>query len=140
MDGTLLDSKHALTPRVEQALKAAVAKGVQIVLATGKTRYSTVKLVEQLGITAPAIYLQGLVIYDADGAICSPVDARPGAGASGHHLRRRSRLHRVGLQRRAHPRRARMISALTRASAIITKSRRKSSARCKTCSREIADQ
>ena len=69
IDGTLLDSKHALTPRVEEAVKAAVAKGIQVVLATGKTRHSSVKLVEQLGITAPAIYLQGLVIYNADGAI-----------------------------------------------------------------------
>src|SRR5690348_8493552 len=69
IDGTLLDTKHALTPRVEQAIKAAAAKGIQVVLATGKTRHSTVKLVEQLGIKAPAVYLQGLVIYDEDARI-----------------------------------------------------------------------
>jgi Cof subfamily protein (haloacid dehalogenase superfamily) len=69
IDGTLLDSKHALTPRVEQAIKAATAKGIKVVLATGKTRHSTVKLVEQLGIRAPAIYLQGLAIYDENSAI-----------------------------------------------------------------------
>ncbi|MEO8397437.1 MAG: HAD hydrolase family protein, partial [Chloroflexota bacterium] len=37
IDGTILDSQHALTPRVEQAIKAAAAKGIHIVLATGKT-------------------------------------------------------------------------------------------------------
>ena len=69
VDGTLLDSNHALTARVEQTIKAAVAKGVQIVLATGKTRNSTAHLVEKLGIKAPGIYLQGLAIYDENGTI-----------------------------------------------------------------------
>lgn len=69
LDGTLLDSNHALTPRVEETIKAAVAKGVQIVLATGKTRYSARNLIEQLGIKAPGIYLQGLTIRDAEGEL-----------------------------------------------------------------------
>jgi Cof subfamily protein (haloacid dehalogenase superfamily) len=67
VDGTLLDSKHALTPRVETALNLASAKGVQIVLATGKTRTSMLKIIEQLKIKSAGIYLQGLAIYDENG-------------------------------------------------------------------------
>src|SRR5829696_5368312 len=69
VDGTLLDSKHALTPRVETALNAASAKGVQIVLATGKTRASMLKIIEQLKLKSPGIYLQGLAIYDENGEL-----------------------------------------------------------------------
>ena len=69
VDGTLLDSNHALTARAEQTIKAAIAKGMQVVLATGKTRYATLRLIERLGLKSPGIYLQGLVIYDADGAV-----------------------------------------------------------------------
>ena len=69
VDGTLLDSNHALTKRVEKAIKAALAKGVQVVLATGKTRYATLQLIEQLGLKSPGIYLQGLAIYDGDGKL-----------------------------------------------------------------------
>lgn len=69
VDGTLLDSKHLLTPRTEKALNAAVAKGVQIVLATGKTRASMLKTIDQLGMKTPGIYLQGLAIYDGEGEL-----------------------------------------------------------------------
>lgn len=69
VDGTLLDSKHELTPRVEKALRAATEKGVQIVLATGKTRASMLKTIEHLGLKTPGIYLQGLAIYDGDGEL-----------------------------------------------------------------------
>lgn len=69
VDGTILDSNHAATPRVVETIKSAIAKGVQVVLATGKTRYATTKLIEELGITTPGIYLQGLAIYDAAGTI-----------------------------------------------------------------------
>lgn len=67
VDGTLLDTKHALTPRVEAVLNAASAKGVQIVLATGKTRTSMLKIIEQLKIKSAGIFLQGLAVYDENG-------------------------------------------------------------------------
>ncbi|MFN8449005.1 MAG: HAD family hydrolase [Anaerolineae bacterium] len=77
VDGTLLNSDHAITPRVAETLKTAVAKGVQIVLATGKTRYSTLKLLDELGIRTPGIYLQGLAIYDAGGAVLQQLTLEP---------------------------------------------------------------
>ena len=69
IDGTLLNSNLELSERNEKALKAAIAEGAQVVLATGKTRNAGVKLVERLELTTPGIYLQGLVIYEADGTI-----------------------------------------------------------------------
>src|SRR5664279_1359958 len=69
IDGTLLDSQHEMTPRVEGALKAAIAKGVKIVLATGKTYRSCAWITERLEHKAPGIYLQGLVIHDETGAL-----------------------------------------------------------------------
>lgn len=69
LDGTLLNSKHELTPRVEAAVKAVIAQGIHVILATGKTRNAGTALVEKLGIKSPGIYLQGLAVYDADGKI-----------------------------------------------------------------------
>lgn len=69
VDGTLLNNSHQLTPRTETALRKALAQGVKIVLATGKTRNSTMRYIEQLALDAPGIYLQGLAVYESDGKI-----------------------------------------------------------------------
>lgn len=69
IDGTLLNSQLELSERNEKALKAALAEGVQIVLATGKTRNAGLKIADRLGMTTPGIYLQGLTIYEPDGTI-----------------------------------------------------------------------
>jgi Cof subfamily protein (haloacid dehalogenase superfamily) len=69
LDGTLLNSQHEMSARNEKALKDAIAKGVQVVLATGKTYVSAKALIERLGLTTPGIYNQGLTIYEADGSI-----------------------------------------------------------------------
>jgi Cof subfamily protein (haloacid dehalogenase superfamily) len=67
IDGTLLNSQHQMGERTEKALKAAIEKGIQVVLATGKTRISGDPIIQKLGLKTPGIYLQGLAIYDADG-------------------------------------------------------------------------
>ena len=69
LDGTLFNSQHQLTERTEKALKAAIEKGVKVVLATGKTRISGQDVVQRLNLDTPGIYLQGLAIYNADGTI-----------------------------------------------------------------------
>ena len=69
IDGTLLNSRHELSERTEKALKAAVEKGVKVVLATGKTRLSGIETSRRLNLDTPGIYLQGLAIYEADGAL-----------------------------------------------------------------------
>lgn len=69
IDGTLLTPQHELSPRVERAVRGALAQDIHIVLATGKSRTSAVPLIEKLGIPSPGIFLQGLALYDAQGHI-----------------------------------------------------------------------
>ena len=69
MDGTLLNSQHQLSPRNEGALREAWAQGVQIAFATGKTQHSAVPIIRKLGLTTPGVYVQGLVIANADGSV-----------------------------------------------------------------------
>ncbi|GAB4574604.1 MAG: Cof-type HAD-IIB family hydrolase [Anaerolineae bacterium] len=69
LDGTLLTSEHAISPRTERALKAAMARGVQVILATGKTVHSRQAVVARLGIATPGVFSQGLVLVDADGTV-----------------------------------------------------------------------
>ncbi len=77
IDGTLLNGEHVVAPRVEAALKAAMKQGVKIVLATGKTRTAGLPYIEQFGLTTPGIYVQGLVVYNADGAITHQLTLDP---------------------------------------------------------------
>jgi Cof subfamily protein (haloacid dehalogenase superfamily) len=69
VDDTLLNSKHELTERTEKAIKAAIAQGVRVGLATGKTWFSTKEFITRLGINAPGIYIQGLSVNNPDGTI-----------------------------------------------------------------------
>lgn len=69
IDGTLLDSASQLKPKVEAAVKAAAAQGVQVIMATGKTRGSVAPFLKKLGLNTPGIYVQGTVTANADGSI-----------------------------------------------------------------------
>lgn len=69
LDGTLLNSKHKLSDRNKKALKAAIDKGVQVVIATGKTRHSAAAMLEELGIKSPGVFAQGLTTYNGDGSL-----------------------------------------------------------------------
>lgn len=69
LDGTLLNSKHQLSERNKKAIKKAIEQGVQVVIATGKTRHAAVDLIEELDIKSPGVYLQGLAIYNGDGTL-----------------------------------------------------------------------
>lgn len=70
MDGTLLTSRHELSPRTEAALRAALDQGVKIVLATGRSRSTiAVEVIERLGLTTPGIFLQGCIVHNADGSV-----------------------------------------------------------------------
>ena len=69
LDGTLLNDQHEMSERTEKALKAAMAQGVQVVLATGKSRNSATGLIARLGCDTPGIYLQGLATYNGDGSL-----------------------------------------------------------------------
>jgi Cof subfamily protein (haloacid dehalogenase superfamily) len=50
MDGTLLDPGHKITPRVKDAVHAAMARGVKLVLASGRPITGLLPYLEELGI------------------------------------------------------------------------------------------
>src|SRR5262245_14595142 len=94
LDGTLLNSQHEMTPRTEKALKAAIAGGVQVIIATGKTLQASDHLFKRLELKSPGIFVQGSVIYNSDGSIHSQKTLDPRivrqiitfAEDRGHHL------------------------------------------------------
>lgn len=69
LDGTLLNSEHKISERTADAMRKALAQGIKIVLATGKTAYSGREIVKQFGLDTPGIYVQGLNITYPDGSV-----------------------------------------------------------------------
>ncbi len=64
VDGTLLDEDEHVTPRTRSAVQAAVASGVQFVLATGRPPRWITPVVDELGFAPMAVCANGAVIYD----------------------------------------------------------------------------
>ncbi|WPD19232.1 HAD family hydrolase [Thermaerobacter composti] len=64
VDGTLLDSRGTLRPRVRDAVRAAVAAGHHVVLATGRRWVATRPFARDLGLRAPCIVHNGAVAVD----------------------------------------------------------------------------
>lgn len=62
VDGTLLDSEHKLTEKTVDALKSAIAQGVKVILATGKTRHSARDIYKRIGVETPGVFVQGLAL------------------------------------------------------------------------------
>ena len=50
LDGTLTNSQKEVTPRTRAALDAAIAKGVTIVLASGRPTAGVLPLAKELGL------------------------------------------------------------------------------------------
>lgn len=69
LDGTLLNNDHVMSERNRAAVKAVLDRGIQIVLATGKTRYGAADVLSSLNLSTPGIFSQGLIVYNADGGI-----------------------------------------------------------------------
>lgn len=69
LDGTLLDSNHQLSERNANAVQKLINKGIEVVLATGKTRASAESLIARFNFESPGIYNQGLIVYNADGTV-----------------------------------------------------------------------
>jgi hydroxymethylpyrimidine pyrophosphatase-like HAD family hydrolase len=76
MDGTLLDSRSRILPSSAAAIRAALAKGVTVVLATGKARPAAVAACAVAGLAGdgllvsergPGVFLQGLAVYGVGG-------------------------------------------------------------------------
>ncbi|KAJ7520298.1 hypothetical protein O6H91_20G077400 [Diphasiastrum complanatum] len=78
MDGTLLNSSSKVTQRTAKAVRAAIQHGVQVVIATGKTRPAAIRALRAVGLegeggaistTSPGVFLQGLLVYGTGGSL-----------------------------------------------------------------------
>ncbi len=69
LDGTLLTSDHIMTDRTRDTIRRAIDAGKRIILATGKTRASAESVIAALNLSTPGVFVQGMVIFNADGSI-----------------------------------------------------------------------
>ena len=77
LDGTLLNSDHELSERNKTVIKKAIASGIKVALATGKTRKSAENIIKELGLNTPGVFVQGLMLYNADGTVKSQTKLDP---------------------------------------------------------------
>ena len=65
IDGTLLNSRREITPRVRQAIRKAVEAGTMVLLATGRMYRAMRTINESLGLTMPCmVYGGGQIVKD----------------------------------------------------------------------------
>ena len=69
LDGTLLNDEHKLSARNKEAIQKAIAQGIKVIIATGKTRKSAEAIISDLKLDTPGVFVQGLIIYNADGTV-----------------------------------------------------------------------
>ncbi|HEX3604454.1 MAG TPA: HAD hydrolase family protein [Candidatus Dormibacteraeota bacterium] len=62
LDGTCLDQQQRLAPRTRDAVRAAVAAGVAVVIATGRMYRSALPWAREMGVTAPLLCYQGALV------------------------------------------------------------------------------
>ncbi len=63
LDGTLLNSQNRALPEVVEAVQAAQASGVRVLVATGRSKVATRPVLRDLGLTAPAVVFNGAAVY-----------------------------------------------------------------------------
>jgi len=66
LDGTLLRHDGSLSQRTIDAVRAAVAAGYKMVLATGRPPRTMLPIAEQLGLKDLAVCSNGAILYDLD--------------------------------------------------------------------------
>ncbi len=75
IDGTLLNSKKQITPRVREAIRAAVEKGCFVLLATGRMYRAMAHINESLGLTMPCMVYGGAqIVKDGGTALVNPAN------------------------------------------------------------------
>jgi Cof subfamily protein (haloacid dehalogenase superfamily) len=76
MDGTLLTATQKITDENIEAIKAAQKKGVEVVIATGRSYFEASFVLEETGISCPIICANGAEVRAADGKVVSsnPLD------------------------------------------------------------------
>ena len=82
LDGTVLDREGRIRPRTAEALDAARAHGLEVVLVTGRHHSVARPYYEELGLEGPTICCNGTYVYDfpasrvLSGQPFDPADAR----------------------------------------------------------------
>ena len=66
MDGTLLNEKNEVSQENVQAIKKAIEKGIQFVVATGRSYESAVRPLQAVGLTCPIIALNGAATFNVN--------------------------------------------------------------------------
>jgi len=66
LDGTLLRHDGTVSQRTEAAVRAAVAAGFKVVLASGRPPRTVLPIAEQLGLKGLAVCSNGAILYDLD--------------------------------------------------------------------------
>jgi Cof subfamily protein (haloacid dehalogenase superfamily) len=79
LDGTLVRPDLTISPAVRDAVRQVAARGVVIVLATGRAYPSARRFQAALGVRGPTISHQGAVVRDPDGRAQSEMRLPPGA-------------------------------------------------------------
>ena len=77
IDGTLLRTDKTLSPRTRAALDAARARGVHLVLVTGRRHPSARQVAEDLGGDVPLVLHNGALIVDVDEGATTILRCRP---------------------------------------------------------------
>lgn len=62
VDGTLQNSDHVVSERTTEAVRQAISRGLQIVLATGKQHSTILHHIERMGLSSPQITAGGAII------------------------------------------------------------------------------
>ncbi|HEX6971559.1 MAG TPA: Cof-type HAD-IIB family hydrolase, partial [Limnochordia bacterium] len=68
LDGTLLNSAKAISPRNAAAVRRAQAAGARVVIATARPPRSARPFLAQLGLSGPGIFYNGALVCAADGS------------------------------------------------------------------------
>lgn len=62
VDGTLIGSSKKPSERVKEAIKAVLSAGCEVVLSTGRSRYTMRPIMQELGLNGPVILFGGAVV------------------------------------------------------------------------------
>lgn len=100
LDGTCLDGQQRLAPRTRDAVRATVARGTPVVVATGRMYRSALPWARTMGVTCPLLCYQGAVVRalpDGEAAAIGPLlfedPVAPDAAERALELARRSGWH-----------------------------------------------
>jgi hypothetical protein len=77
VDHTLLSDEQQLLPLTEDTLRKLQARGIKIILATGKNLAATRDIVDRLKLDDPLIFANGSLIQYRNGEILSQKDLKP---------------------------------------------------------------